>query len=1536
MTASEERLRHYLRKVTNDLQESRRRLAEAEGRTREPIAIIAMGCRYPGGVRNPEDMWELVSTGVDAIGPYPGNRGWESMKEVVSTKSSDLPPGYAQAGGFLADIAGFDSQFFGISPREALLMDPQQRMALEVTWEVIERAGIAATDLRGSATGVFFGSTGADYMASIMQTDNDLLASPDAAVRPDPSDDDFAHIHGNDADAARYIPDDSDATHMMTGSMASVLSGRLAYAFGTSGPAVTVDTACSSSLVAIHQACQSLYSGESDLAIAGGIMVMSTPMLLGMSRLASAPDGRCKAFGEGADGTGWGEGTGIVLLERLSDAVRNNHPVAAVIRGSAINQDGASNGMAAPNGLAQQQLIRSALADARMSAADVDVVEAHGTGTNLGDPIEAGALLATYGVDRDPARPLWLGSVKSNIGHAGPAAGIAGLIKLVMAIRNGLLPQTLHAAVPTSKVDWASGGVRVLSQSVDWTSDTRVGAVSSFGVSGTNAHVIISSAPDAPASGATSGALTAVPWVVSARTANALRAQALRLQDWLSASKPGALDIGLTLASRVAFKHRAVVIGHDAADLSKALEALVASQPDPALSQAVAGNPGRPVFIYPGHGGQWAGMGRELLETSKVFARSVAECDAALHPWTGWSVTAVLRQDPGAPGLDTVDVAQPALFAMMVALTELWKAYGVVPAAVVGHSQGEVTAAYVAGALSLADAARIVAIRSSLLATLTNGTMMAVVGLTASELEQRVQRFGDRAAVAVVNSPEAVTLSGRPEALAELFDELTETGARVRYVRGATGAGHSADVDRFRDEVLEKFADVTPTVARIPFYSAAIGDELDATALDAEYWFRNMRNTVRFDSAMRSAFRAGFRTFVEPGPHPVLLPAVEQIAADLSVDVLTSGTLQHEQGDLGRFFGSAAELYVAGLAVDWRAAFADGDARHRPDLPTYPFQHQRYWLPDELGGAPQRQAPARDGEFWRLVERGDAQQLATLLGGGDTDALAAVLPQLSAWWQRSARDGAVESYCYRQTFVQIARRPVSAGRGTWYVVVPTGRDDDRAGAIATAIRDQLGDVLPIAVPADATTPDVVAILRDAMTAERPAGVVSLLEGTAATLRLLQALAEHRFDHPLWCTTASAVPAGRGDTAVDPDQAGLWGLGRVAAVEFPDLWGGVIDLPESLEPAALSSLGSVLSHGGDDQVALRADGVFVRRVQRLGCERDGAWRVRGTALVIGADEATGRNLADRLAESGADRVVLADAGTVGDRDAVARLLDDAEDLTTVISVAGAGTEFALRDADAESLVRPATAATVLDDALSERALDAYVLLYPATATWGLARESAAAAAGAHATALAQRRRSRGLAATAIGWDPTSRQGTGTKPMESAAMLDALARVVGCAPDADAVIAAIDWDQPESVLALTRAGSPFVDLPDFRRMRAHHEHAEEDHSSLLSDLAAMTPEEQERTLAELIRSEIAAVLRYDSVDDVEPATPFRDLGLDSISGMRIRKRLAAATGLDLSVRMVIEHPTTEELAQYLGSRLAEQPDPMGTMPPDRLEV
>ncbi|HEY2237244.1 MAG TPA: beta-ketoacyl synthase N-terminal-like domain-containing protein, partial [Streptosporangiaceae bacterium] len=860
----------------------------------EPIAIVAMGCRFPGGAHSPEALWDLLAGERDAVSEFPADRNWD-VEGLYDPDPEHGGTSYTRSGGFVHEAGEFDPAFFGISPREALAMDPQQRLLLEVSWEAIERAGIDPLSLHGTPTGVFAGAWSTGYGNGL------------------------AGFEG----------------HLLTGTAASVMSGRVAYTLGLEGPAVTVDTACSSSLVALHLAGQALRSGECSLALAGGVTIMSSPGgFVGFSQQRGlAADGRCKAFSATADGMGMGEGAGMLVLERLSDAQRNGHQILAVLRGSAMNQDGASNGLTAPNGPSQQRVIRQALANAQLTPEDVDAVEAHGTGTTLGDPIEAQALLAAYGQDRPGDQPLWVGSVKSNIGHTQAAAGIAGVMKMVLALRHQTLPATLHVTEPSPHVDWSSGAVRLLAEAVPWSANghPRRAGVSSFGFSGTNVHAILEEAPgstplagDVPPPVIASGASA---WLVSGRSGPGLAAQAGRLADYLVARPElGPADVAWSLAtSRSAFEHRAVVLGEGHDELLAGLAALAAGEPAAGVVTGTvpAAGAGRVVFVFPGQGSQWAGMGRELAAVSPVFAARLAECGRALAPFVDWSLDEVLAGAPGAPALEAASVVQPVLWAVMVSLAATWQAAGVVPDAVVGHSQGEIAAACVAGILSLEDAAKVVALRSRALGVLAGQGGMLSVAEPVTRVQDRMDPFGERVSVAAVNGPAATVVAGEPQALEELAAQCAAAGVRTRMI-AVDYASHTAQVEAIRGEILAALAGITPQAAQVPMVSAMTGQPVDGPGLDAGYWYGSLRAPVQFTAALATLAEDGHRAFLEISPHPVLTAAITETLEERNIPALATGTLRRDDGGPERLLSSLAEAHVHGVSVDWAAVLPAG------------------------------------------------------------------------------------------------------------------------------------------------------------------------------------------------------------------------------------------------------------------------------------------------------------------------------------------------------------------------------------------------------------------------------------------------------------------------------------------------------------------------------------------------------------------------------------------------------------------------------------
>ncbi|MEU2211569.1 thioester reductase domain-containing protein [Streptomyces hygroscopicus] len=1260
-TPNEQKLAAYLKRATEELRRTRDRLAELESGDDDPIAVVSMACRYPGGVRTPEDLWRLVRDGADAIGDFPDDRGWDLADLAARCDTT--------RGGFLDGAGDFDAALFGMTPREALATDPQQRLLLEVAWEAVERAGIDPAALRATPTGVFAGFAG--------QTYTDMDTGPD-------------ELRG----------------YLLAGSAASVASGRVAYTLGLHGPAITVDTACSSSLVALHLAVQALRGGDCTLALVGGVTVMSAPgAWIEFSRQQGlAADGRCKSYGAGADGTGWSEGVGVLLVEKLSDARRLGHPVVGVVRGSALNQDGASNGLTAPSGPAQERVIRAAWADAGITGADVDVVEGHGTGTRLGDPIEAQALLATYGRDRGDRPPLWLGSLKSNIGHTSAAAGVGGVIKMLLALRYGAVPRTLHADEPTTVVDWSAGAVRLAVHEQPWphaSGRVRRAGVSSFGISGTNAHVIIEEPPAAdagPVPVAETPHTSVLPLAVTAATPGGLRNQLHRLRDHLTAVPDGALtDVAYSLATtRAVLPYRAVVSGRSAADLLPGLTAAAGGDaPEPAARRRRVG------VVFSGQGAQWAGMGSGLSAAFPLFARVFADVCGRFSPELAEAVAT-------GEGLDRTTFAQPALFAYQVALFRLVESWGVRPSVVAGHSVGEIAAAHVAGVLSLDDAVVLVGERARLMGELPEGGVMVAVAAS----EERVRALlTEEVAVAAVNGPESVVVSGAEAAVEAVVAGLGEV--RHRRLR-VSHAFHSPLMDPMLDAFGAVVRELRLAAPAVPLVSGLTGRMAGPEEVtDPGYWVRHVREPVRFADAAAAMSAAGVDTFVEVGPDAVL--------TGMPADVPVAVALGRRGGDEAAVAVTGlGRLFAAGVPVDWEGFFADRGAR-RTDLPTYAFDHRRYWQAARRGadrsatGHPLLTSAVEDPESGRVTLTGrltgpgtpatvwveaalraadevDCTTVETLAidavppasgalqlqvtvaapgADGRRDLRVHARPSESGAWTRYAHgtlsptpavpppavpppaaDGActvdgddAERYILHPGLLSaaIGHRPVLRWRG---VRVHTAGADaarvapappggpgllltDAAGRVIAAAEEvTYGDPPPV-LPADGLhrvvwTPVVLPA------AEGPVPPCTHVAAADPLHRVLDMAQRGLADGPPGTPLAVVT---RGAVAVDgqppSDAAPVWGLLRSAQSEHPGRF-VLVDVDESATEVPPSLLAAVAA-SGEPQVAVRGGRVLVPRLAPAAAPTGTPhWPTDGTVLITGGTGALGAEVARHLA------------------------------------------------------------------------------------------------------------------------------------------------------------------------------------------------------------------------------------------------------------------------------------------------------------------
>ncbi|MFD7501771.1 type I polyketide synthase, partial [Streptomyces sp. NPDC059850] len=1564
MANNEEKLLDYLKRVTADLRQTQRRLKDVESAGHEPVAIVGMSCRFPGGVRSPDELWQLVATGRDAITELPTDRDWD-LDALFHPDPEHPGTSYCREGGFLDDPAGFDAAFFGISPREALGMAPQQRLALEASWEAIEHAGIDPESLRSSLTGTFIGCDHLDYCTDASQ-----------------------------------VPEGS-AGYFTIGNSASVVSGRVAYTLGLEGAAVTVDTACSSSLVALHLACQSIRQGECDMALAGGVAVMSsTAGLIGFSELRGlAPDGRSKAFSANSDGMTMSEGVGVLLLERLSDARRNGHRVMALVRGSAVNQDGASNGLTAPNGPSQQRVIRQALANARLTPSEVDAVEAHGTGTTLGDPIEAQALLATYGQDRPEGRPLWLGSIKSNIGHAQMAAGAAGVIKMVMAMRHGLLPASLHIDEPTPHVDWTAGEVRLLTEAAEWSrgEHPRRAGVSSFGISGTNAHLILEQAPEDAAESAppVAEAGGVVPWMVSARSTEALRGQAGALLDRVTADDDvSPVEVGWSLLkTRSLFDHRAVIVGDSHEELAAGLQALANGAPHPTVVHpgGAASAAGQTVFLFSGQGSQRSGMGAGLYDRFPVFAEAFDEVCALLDPHLEHPLRDVVFNQQHAQLLDHTTYAQAGLFALHIALARLLASTGIHPDAVIGHSIGEIAAAHIAGVFDLPDACRLVAARATLMGKLPEGGGMATIAATPDELADDLTATDGQVSIAALNTPGNTVISGPSELVAQISAAWADKGRKTKTLT-VSHAFHSPLMDPILEPFTQAITDLTYHRPTLPLLSNLTGDLADERIATPGYWAEHIRQPVHFHPAItRIAPETG--AFLELGPDPVLATATQHTLAHATTDTnpLVAATLTRKQPDVRAFGHTLARLHTAGVDVDWTSWFPTDPTPRTVALPTYAFQHQRFWLarPDaRISGAAAGTDPA-EAQLWHAIEELDVDALTSTLqlekDSPGIDALLPALPVLSAWRRQHREQAVINSWRYRATWEQLPDAATAALSGTWLVVVSVGQEDHATvQTVVQALQAHGGTASIQVLPAErrgTLTERLTRLVEDAPVS----GVLSLLAldttahpehsavpaGLLGTVTLIQALGDAGVTAPLWCLTQGAVATSRTDLLPHPVQAQVWGLGRVAALEHPQRWGGLIDMPATVTHHTAARLAALLVPGQpEDQAAIRTAGTYARRLGHAtpaSSANPVPWRPTGTTLITGGTGGLGAHIARWLARNGAPRLhlisrsgpdapgaaqlseelialgasVTITACDVSNRAALQHLIDyvPAEHpLTTVIHTAGTMDLGPIAELAPERLQyvlhSKALAAAHLHEITRDLDLDAFVLFSSNAATWGSGQQAAYAAANAYLDALAEHRRSQGLPATSIAWGPWSEAGMaadentlshlrrrGLSPLTTDLAIKSLHHAL-THDDATVTVADVDWERFGGAFT-TQRPSPFLTPVMAPAMEDTAPAAPAAAATpLRQQLAAATADQRQPLLVRHIQTLAATILGHPDLDAVPATQPFQELGFDSLTAVELRNQLATTTGLELAPALVFDHPTPSALATYLRAELTGQ--------------
>ncbi|WP_078728693.1 phthiocerol type I polyketide synthase PpsB [Mycobacterium tuberculosis] len=1467
----------------------------------EPVAVVGIGCRFPGDVDGPESFWDFLVAGRNAISTVPADR-WDAE---AFYHPDPLTPGRMTTkwGGFVPDVAGFDAEFFGITPREAAAMDPQQRMLLEVAWEALEHAGIPPDSLGGTRTAVMMGVYFNEYQSM-------LAASP------------------QNVDA-----------YSGTGNAHSITVGRISYLLGLRGPAVAVDTACSSSLVAVHLACQSLRLRETDLALAGGVSITLRPetqIAISAWGLLS-PQGRCAAFDAAADGFVRGEGAGVVVLKRLTDAVRDGDQVLAVVRGSAVNQDGRSNGVTAPNTAAQCDVIADALRSGDVAPDSVNYVEAHGTGTVLGDPIEFEALAATYGHGGDACA---LGAVKTNIGHLEAAAGIAGFIKATLAVQRATIPPNLHFSQWNPAIDAASTRFFVPTQNSPWPTaeGPRRAAVSSFGLGGTNAHVIIEQGSElAPVSegGEDTGVSTLV---VTGKTAQRMAATAQVLADWMEG--PGA-EVAVADVAHTVNHHRArqatfgTVVARDRAQAIAGLRALAAGQHAPGVVSHQDGSPGPgTVFVYSGRGSQWAGMGRQLLADEPAFAAAVAELEPVFVEQAGFSLRDVIATGKELVGIEQI---QLGLIGMQLTLTELWRSYGVQPDLVIGHSMGEVAAAVVAGALTPAEGLRVTATRARLMAPLSGQGGMALLGLDAAATEALIADY-PQVTVGIYNSPRQTVIAGPTEQIDELIARVRAQNRFASRVNIEV-APHNPAMDALQPAMRSELADLTPRTPTIGIISTTYADLHTQPIFDAEHWATNMRNPVRFQQAIASAGSGAdgaYHTFIEISAHPLLTQAIADTLEDAhrptksAAKYLSIGTLQRDADDTVTF---RTNLYTADIAHPPHTCHPP---EPHPTIPTTPWQHTHHWIATTH---PSTAAPEDPGSN-KVVVNG----------------------------QSTSESRALEDWCHQLAWP--IRPAVSAdppSTTAWLVVA----DNELCHELARAADSRVDSLSPPALAAGSDPAALLDALRgvdNVLYAPPVPGELLDIESAYqvfhATRRLAAAMvassATAISPPKLFIMTRNAQPISEGDRA-NPGHAVLWGLGRSLALEHPEIWGGIIDLDDSM-PAELA-VRHVLTaaHGtdGEDQVVYRSGARHVPRLQRRTLPgKPVTLNADASQLVIGATGNIGPHLIRQLARMGA-KTIVAMARKPGALDELTQCL--AATGTDLIAVAADATDPAamqtlfdrfgtelpplegiylaafagrpallseMTDDDVTTMFRPKLDALAL---LHRRSLKSpvrhFVLFSSVSGLLGSRWLAHYTATSAFLDSFAGARRTMGLPATVVDWglwksladvqkDATQISAeSGLQPMADEVAIGALPLVMN--PDAAVatVVVAADWPLLAAAYR-TRGALRIVDdlLPA-------PEDVGKGESEFRTSLRSCPAEKRRDMLFDHVGALAATVMGMPPTEPLDPSAGFFQLGMDSLMSVTLQRALSESLGEFLPASVVFDYPTVYSLTDYLATVLPE---------------